>query len=163
MCIRDSGRGHLLGLPDLEVQGIHIGREDADVPLAKIVNHLLRLPERGKAEERCSRLSERCAHGAHALLDLVFGLIGRQLREVSMRPRVRADRVSGLRSESVAAFDRIGWPPSVGISGRLASDSVLITGHGPSKRTEIFYFTGMTLAAVRIGDFKCRFTDQSNG
>ena len=28
-----------------------------------------------------------------------------------------------LRSESVAAFDRIGWPPSVGITGRLASDS----------------------------------------
>jgi hypothetical protein len=43
----------------------------------------LRLPERGKAEERCSRLSERCAHGAHALLDLVLGLIERQLRQVN--------------------------------------------------------------------------------
>src|SRR5205823_7174390 len=28
-----------------------------------------------------------------------------------------------LRSESVAAFARIGWPLSVGISGRLGSDS----------------------------------------
>ena len=31
-----------------------------------------------------------------------------------------------LRSESVAAFDRIGWPPSVGIGGRFASDSAVI-------------------------------------
>src|SRR5258707_15114367 len=28
-----------------------------------------------------------------------------------------------LRSESVAAFDRIGWPLSVGIGGRIGSDS----------------------------------------
>lgn len=28
-----------------------------------------------------------------------------------------------LQSESVAALDRIGWPPSVGITGRFASDS----------------------------------------
>ena len=39
----------------------------------------------------------------------------------------------------------------------------LITGKGPSKRHEIFYFTETTLAAVRIGDFKYRFTDQPNG
>src|SRR5437867_4367736 len=30
-----------------------------------------------------------------------------------------------LRSESVAAFARIGWPLSVGISGRLGSDSAV--------------------------------------
>jgi arylsulfatase A-like enzyme len=39
----------------------------------------------------------------------------------------------------------------------------LITGKGPSKRNEIWYFTESTLAAARIGDFKYRFTDQPNG
>jgi arylsulfatase len=39
----------------------------------------------------------------------------------------------------------------------------LITGKGPSARKEIFYFTESTLAAVRIDDFKYRFTDQPGG
>jgi arylsulfatase len=39
----------------------------------------------------------------------------------------------------------------------------LITGKGPSKRNEIWYFTETTLAAARINDFKYRFTDQPNG
>jgi arylsulfatase len=39
----------------------------------------------------------------------------------------------------------------------------LLTGRGPSRRNEIFYFTEGTLSAVRIGDFKYRFTDQPNG
>jgi arylsulfatase A-like enzyme len=39
----------------------------------------------------------------------------------------------------------------------------LITGKGPSKRREIFYFTETTLSAVRIGDYKYRFTDQPSG
>jgi arylsulfatase A-like enzyme len=39
----------------------------------------------------------------------------------------------------------------------------LITGKGPSKRNEIFYFAEGTLGAVRIGDFKYRFIDQPNG
>jgi arylsulfatase A-like enzyme len=39
----------------------------------------------------------------------------------------------------------------------------LITGRGPSKRHEIFYFTETTLSAVRIDDFKYRFTDQPSG
>jgi len=39
----------------------------------------------------------------------------------------------------------------------------LITGKGPSARHEIFYFTESTLAAVRINDFKYRFTDQPGG
>ncbi|HEY4900404.1 MAG TPA: arylsulfatase [Terriglobales bacterium] len=39
----------------------------------------------------------------------------------------------------------------------------LITGKGPSARHEIFYFTESTLSAVRINDFKYRFTDQPNG
>ncbi len=39
----------------------------------------------------------------------------------------------------------------------------LITGRGPSKRHEIFYFTETTLSAVRIGDYKYRFTDQPSG
>jgi arylsulfatase A-like enzyme len=39
----------------------------------------------------------------------------------------------------------------------------LITGKGPSKRNEIFYFTESTLGAVRVKDFKYRFTDQPGG
>jgi arylsulfatase A-like enzyme len=39
----------------------------------------------------------------------------------------------------------------------------LLTGNGPSKRHEIFYFTESTLSAVRIDDYKYRFTDQPNG
>jgi arylsulfatase A-like enzyme len=39
----------------------------------------------------------------------------------------------------------------------------LITGKGPSARHEIFYLTETTLAAVRIDDFKYRFTDQPGG
>jgi arylsulfatase A-like enzyme len=36
----------------------------------------------------------------------------------------------------------------------------MLTGGAPSSRNEIFYFTEGTLSAVRIGDFKYRFTDQ---
>jgi arylsulfatase A-like enzyme len=39
----------------------------------------------------------------------------------------------------------------------------MLTGKGPSKRHEIFYITETTLAAVRIDDYKYRFTDQPNG
>jgi arylsulfatase len=39
----------------------------------------------------------------------------------------------------------------------------MLTGKGPSKRKEIFYFAEGTLGAVRIGDFKYRFVDQPNG
>jgi len=38
-----------------------------------------------------------------------------------------------------------------------------ITGKGPSKRNEIFYFTESTLGAVRINDYKYRFIDQPGG
>ena len=39
----------------------------------------------------------------------------------------------------------------------------MITGKGPSKRHEVFYFTESTLSAVRVDDYKYRFTDQPNG
>jgi arylsulfatase len=39
----------------------------------------------------------------------------------------------------------------------------MITGKGPSKRQEIFYFGESELGAVRIGDFKYRFIDQPEG
>ena len=39
----------------------------------------------------------------------------------------------------------------------------LITGKGPSARHEILYFTEGTLSAVRVDDYKYRFTDQPNG
>jgi len=39
----------------------------------------------------------------------------------------------------------------------------LITGKGPSARHDIYYFTESTLSAVRIDDYKYRFTDQPQG
>src|SRR4029079_2421069 len=39
----------------------------------------------------------------------------------------------------------------------------LITGKGPSKRREIFYFAESTLGAVRLDDYKFRFIDQPMG
>jgi arylsulfatase len=39
----------------------------------------------------------------------------------------------------------------------------MLTGKGPSKRHEVFYLTETTLSAVRIDDYKYRFTDQPNG
>jgi len=39
----------------------------------------------------------------------------------------------------------------------------LLTGQAPSARKEIFYFTEGTLSAVRVNDFKYRFTDQPGG
>jgi len=41
--------------------------------------------------------------------------------------------------------------------------TAMITGQGPSKRHEVFYFAETTLGAVRIDDFKYRFLDQPNG
>ncbi len=38
-----------------------------------------------------------------------------------------------------------------------------ITGKGPSKRNEVYYFAESTLGAVRIGDYKYRFIDQPQG
>jgi arylsulfatase len=39
----------------------------------------------------------------------------------------------------------------------------LITGVGPSKRNEVWYFAEGRLGAVRIGDYKFRFIDQPSG
>jgi arylsulfatase len=39
----------------------------------------------------------------------------------------------------------------------------VLTGKGPSKRHEIFYFAESTLGAVRINDYKYRFIDQPQG
>jgi arylsulfatase A-like enzyme len=39
----------------------------------------------------------------------------------------------------------------------------LLTGKAPSARHEIFYLTESTLAAVRVNDYKYRFTDQPGG
>jgi arylsulfatase len=41
--------------------------------------------------------------------------------------------------------------------------TALLTGKGPSKRKEIFYFAEAALGAVRIGDYKYRFIDQPQG
>jgi arylsulfatase A-like enzyme len=38
-----------------------------------------------------------------------------------------------------------------------------LTGKGPSKRQEVYYFAEGTLGALRIGDYKYRFIDQPSG
>jgi arylsulfatase A-like enzyme len=39
----------------------------------------------------------------------------------------------------------------------------MLTGRGPPKHHEIFYFTETTLASVRLDDYKFRFHDQTSG
>jgi hypothetical protein len=39
----------------------------------------------------------------------------------------------------------------------------MLTGQGPSKQNEAFYFTEGTLSAVCIGDWKYRLNDQPDG
>jgi len=41
--------------------------------------------------------------------------------------------------------------------------TALLTGKGPSKRNEVFYFAETTLGAVRLGNYKYRFIDQPQG
>jgi arylsulfatase A-like enzyme len=41
--------------------------------------------------------------------------------------------------------------------------TALITGKGPSARHEVLYFTEGTLSAIRVDDYKYRFTDQPGG
>src|SRR5262245_28804521 len=41
--------------------------------------------------------------------------------------------------------------------------TAVLTGKGPSRRHEIFYFAETTIGAVRIDDYKYRFIDQPNG
>ena len=41
--------------------------------------------------------------------------------------------------------------------------TALITGKGPTKRKEVFYFAEGSFGAVRIGDYKYRFIDQPQG
>ena len=72
----------LLGLADLEVEGIHVGRENGDVALAQIGDVFGRMAERREAEKRRGRMAQTPLHGADALFDLILGILERQLREI---------------------------------------------------------------------------------
>jgi arylsulfatase len=67
----------------------------------------------------------------------------------------------GITGELLQGKEMGGTTYKVHLDGYNQLD--LITGKGPSARQEIFYFTESTLAAVRVGDFKYRFTDQPGG
>ena len=54
-----------------------------------------------------------------------------------------------------------GQPFKVHLDGY--DQTALITGKGPTRRNEIFYFAESKLGAVRIGDYKYRFIDQPGG
>lgn len=66
-----------------------------------------------------------------------------------------------LVEELLAGKDLGGTTFKVHLDGYNQLD--FLSGKGPSKRNEIFYFTETTLGAVRIGDYKYRFTDQPGG
>ena len=96
----------LLGLAHLEVEEIEVGREDADVAFAEILDELGRLPQRREAEIGRGRSADRPAYGADALLDLILGVVLDGLglagdlalalgfRQVLVTPGMRADGVA---------------------------------------------------------------------
>src|SRR5260370_26768735 len=73
--LRHDRLSDVLGLAHLEVEGIEIGGENADVALAEIGEELRRLPQSGKAEIGGSRSADRPVHGTDALLDLILGVV----------------------------------------------------------------------------------------
>jgi arylsulfatase len=68
---------------------------------------------------------------------------------------------SNIIDELKAGKDLGGTTYKVHLDGY--DQTAMITGKGPSARHEIFYFTEGTLSAVRVDDYKYRFTDQPNG
>ena len=75
----------------------------------------------------------------------------------------RSSRRRGIRtsSQELRRERRLVERSSVHLDGY--DQTALLTGQGPTAREEVFYFTESTLAAVRLGDFKYRFTDQPDG
>ncbi len=67
----------------------------------------------------------------------------------------------GIKEELLSGKQINGQTFKVHLDGYDQTD--LLLGKGPSNRHEIFYFTEGTLAAVRVNDYKYRFTDQPNG
>ncbi len=67
----------------------------------------------------------------------------------------------GIKEELKAGKQVNGQTFKVHLDGYDQTD--LLMGKGPSNRHEIFYFTEGTLGAVRVNDYKYRFTDQPNG
>src|SRR3954452_20671518 len=74
---------------------------------------------------------------------------------------VAAGRAPGITEELLKGKPIGDQTYKVHLDGYDQTD--VITGKGPSNRHEVFYFTEGTLSAVRINDFKYRFTDQPNG
>ena len=68
---------------------------------------------------------------------------------------------SNIVEELKAGKDLGGTTYKVHLDGY--DQTAMITGKGPSARHEIYYFTEGTLSAVRVDDYKYRFTDQPNG
>ena len=135
----------LLGLAHLEVEGVHVGREDGDVALAEIGDQLRRMPQRREAEERRGRSADRPVHGADALLDLVLGLLD-ILGDTDSWPRSWCDqvwvpivmpaaatclRMSGARSRAGRSGRRSPW---CSCAASAASTAGVLCGHGPSSK-----------------------------
>ncbi|HEY2156539.1 MAG TPA: arylsulfatase, partial [Isosphaeraceae bacterium] len=67
----------------------------------------------------------------------------------------------GIVEELKKGKELVGTEYKVHLDGYDQLD--MLTGKGPSKRKEIWYFAETTLGAVRIGDYKYRFIDQPQG
>src|SRR5262249_33481345 len=79
----------------LEVERIHIGREDRDVARSKIGDHFGRMPQTREAEEwRLRRAFQGPVYGAKTLLDLILAFLFVLFAEIGVRPRVTADGVA---------------------------------------------------------------------
>ena len=131
---------YLLGLTHLEVKRVQICGEDADVSRAEISQQFRGVPQGREAKERRFRLAERHANRANALLDLFFGLIRRQFRQIRMRPCVRTNRMprrSNLLEDFRMPNGMLAYREEYSFSAlfrqRLEYGCVL-PGHGPSSK-----------------------------
>src|SRR6187401_2379148 len=88
----------LLGLAHLEVERVHIGRENTEVTLACILQQFRWMPQSRETEERADRLvAESNTYGGNAFFDLIDALLLAQLGQILVRPSVRSNGMTGSR------------------------------------------------------------------
>ncbi|WP_354096101.1 sulfatase-like hydrolase/transferase [Bradyrhizobium sp. RT10b] len=117
-----------------------------------VVTHLSEKYENMRNSENGWSVSE----GGFAQLDDIVGAVMKKLKDV-----VAAAGNPNIADELRKGKQLAGKTYKVYLDGYNQMD--LITGKGPSARHSVFYFTEGTLSAVRIDDFKYRFTDQPSG
>jgi hypothetical protein len=84
---------HLVGVLELEVEGIDVDRKDADVPFREISGQFRRLAQPWEAEKGRQRTPGGDRDGADAVLDFILGFRQGFLGQVHVRPRMGSDGV----------------------------------------------------------------------